>query len=95
MPLGAGFFVALAVAALLILGRRAFDALTYAYRRDRAHSGCHLPDLLGIVTPALLPPPSWRDIGRLCAAQGQPRDTFSQRPPVAHPIVAARGLPLW
>ncbi len=79
MPLGAGFFVALAMAALLILGLLAFGALTYAYRRDLAHSGCHLPDLLEIVTPALLPPPSWRDIGPLCAAQGH----FSQRPPVA------------
>ena len=76
MPLGAGFFVALAAAVLLILSLLAFDVLTYAYRRDLAHSGCHLPDLLEIVTPALLPPPSWRDIGPLCAAQGQPRDTF-------------------
>ena len=71
MPLGAGF-VALAVAALLILGLLVFDVLTYAYRRDLAHSGCHLPDLLEIVTPALLPPPSWRDIG----LYAQPRDTF-------------------
>jgi hypothetical protein len=76
MPLGAGFFMARAVAVLLILGLLAFDVLTYAYRRDLAHSGCQLPDLLEIVTPALLPPPSWRDIGPLCAAQGQPRDTF-------------------
>ena len=75
MPLGAGF-VALAVAALLILGLLAFDVLTYAYRRDLAHSGCHLPDLLEIVTPALLPPPSWRDIGLYAQPRGSPGTLF-------------------
>jgi uncharacterized membrane protein len=50
LPLGAGFFVALAVAALLIVGLLAFDVLTYTYR----HLGISVRWMAVILAAALL-----------------------------------------